>query len=105
MKEEMQNYKNLNDGSALDFVYSVFFSGRCMTSSSKCSHRMDVKDEIGNEPSEEQRLWKLEDEREARIQRTKRLAEEHWDEVATLKKYEVLYDYQTEYDSDDGSIE
>ncbi|GJU58591.1 hypothetical protein Tco_1236357 [Tanacetum coccineum] len=61
--------------------------------------------EMGNEPSQEQRLWNVEDEREARIQRAKKLVEEHWEEVAALKEYEVLYDYQTEYDSDDGSFE
>ncbi|GKB63382.1 hypothetical protein Tco_0919568 [Tanacetum coccineum] len=33
-------------------------------------------DEIGNKPSEKQRLWKLEDERETRIQKAKKLAEE-----------------------------
>ncbi|GJX95874.1 hypothetical protein Tco_0351672 [Tanacetum coccineum] len=62
-------------------------------------------DEIGNESYEEQRLKTLEYEREARIQRAKEQAEEHWEEVAALKKYEVLYDYQTKYDSDDGYFE
>nr|GEW48434.1 replication protein A 70 kDa DNA-binding subunit B [Tanacetum cinerariifolium] len=54
-------------------------------------------DKIGNSAYEEQRLWKLEDERKARIQRAKKLA-------ATLRKYQVLYNYQTKYDSDDGSL-
>ncbi|GJT13853.1 hypothetical protein Tco_0860895 [Tanacetum coccineum] len=77
-------------------LYAFESSKVVLLVSSKMANEFD---EMGNEPSQEQRLWNVEDEREARIQRAKKLVEEHWEEVAALKEYEVLYDYQTEYDS------
>ncbi|GKA70294.1 hypothetical protein Tco_0776358 [Tanacetum coccineum] len=55
--------------------------------------------------AEEQKQWKLESEREARLDAARKRREEHWKEIKAIRKLEEEYEEDRELDEEDEDNE